>query len=111
MEDYGIKVAKDNESALTKDRKNMHYTSGAATYLRVKKITVSKNANPYVVIHNLGYIPKVIVNHVLSDHNRRLPYKDTDVTALDFSITKNEVKLRGSTNGTFVIHIFAQPIL
>lgn len=111
QEDYGIKIAGRNKSARSKDRKDLNFTSATATYLVAQRIVAVKNANPYVVIHNLGYVPKVFVFHILSDHNRRLPYGDSDITALDFSLTKNEVKLRGSTNGTFVIYIFAQPVL
>lgn len=111
QEDFGIKIARKNKSARSKDRKDFNFTSATATYMVAKKITAVKNANPYVVIHNLGYVPKALVFHVLSDHNRRLPYGDSDITSLDFSLTKNEIKLRGTTNGTFVIYIFAQPVL
>ena len=108
MEDYGIKVSKVNKSALSKNRRDFGFTSSAATYMVVKVITAVVNANPYVIIHNLGYIPKVIIYHVLSDHNRKLPYNDDTLTDWDFSITKNEVKIRGVTSGTFRIYIFAQ---
>lgn len=110
MDDYGIKIAGIGKEATSKNRKDLHFTSATATYMVAKKITVTVNSDPYVVIHNLGYIPKVFVFQVLSDHNRRLPYKPAFLTDYDFSITKNEVKIRGTTSGTFVIYVFTQPI-
>lgn len=110
MEIYGIKVAKDGKSATSGDIRDLNFTSGNATYLVARKLIVTINADPYVIIHGLGYFPKVIVYQILSDHNRKLPYDDGS-GAVGFSITKNEVKILGKTSGTFCIYIFAQPIL
>jgi hypothetical protein len=110
-EDYGIKIAKKNKSARSKDRLDHAFNSALATYMVVRKIPVTVNADPYVVIHNLGYVPKAFVYQVLSDHNRKLPYNDDSLNSYDFSITKNEIKIRGISSGSFVIYIFAQPVL
>lgn len=110
-DDYGVKIARKNKSARSKDRLDHAFNSALATYMVAQKKIVSINANPYVVIHNLSYVPKVLVYQVLSDHNRKLPYNDDLLNWYDFSITKNEIKIRGVTSGTFVIYIFAQPIL
>lgn len=107
VEDYGIKVSKVNKSATSKDLKDLGFSSGEATYMVAQVKTVTINANPYVVIHNIGYVPKVFVFHILSDHNRKLPYDD-GTNKRDFSVTSDEVKIRGVTSGTFKIYIFAQ---
>lgn len=111
MEDYGVKVSKSGKSATSKDRSDFNFTSATQTYLVARKITVTVNSDPYVIIHNLGYIPKVLVFKVLSDHSRRLPFMPSDLTINDFSVTKNEVKIRGTSSGTFVVYIFAQKII
>lgn len=110
QEDFGVKISKVNKSALSKDRKDLAFTSATATYMIAQTITAVVNADPYVIIHNLGYIPKVFVFEILSDHNRKLPYDD-GTNSRDFSLTKNEIKIRGVTSGTFKIFIFGQTIL
>jgi hypothetical protein len=110
QEDYGIKVLKDEVFGESKDRNDFNFTSGAATYLIAKTVTVNVTSNPHVIIHGMNYIPKVLVFEILSDHNRKLPY-DTGTGMRDFSITSNEVKIRGVTSGTFKVFIFAQSIL
>jgi hypothetical protein len=109
-EDYGIKVAKFSRSALSKERIDLGFSSAVATYMLARIITAKVNSNPYVIIHNLGYIPKVIIFEILSDHNRKLPYYD-GIKSRDFSITSTEIKIRGVTTGTFKIFIFGQSVL
>lgn len=110
-EDYGIKVSKKGKSATSKDRKDHYFNSAAATYMVARKIPITINSNPYVVVHGLGYIPKALVFQVNSDHNRKLPYSDASLNSYDFSVTNNEIKIRGVSGGSFVIYVFAQPIL
>lgn len=109
MEDFGLKISKKGKDASGKNLQNLDFNSENSTYAIAKKITVTVNSNPYVVVHGLGYIPKVFVYNVLSDHNRKL-YYDNGTTKFDFSVTPNEIKIRGTTSGTFVIYIFAQNI-
>lgn len=109
---YGIQIAKKFKRADSPDPKNFQFISDLATYMVAKTFTVVVNANPYVVIHNLNYVPKVLVFEILSDHSRKLPYDDGTANGIrDFSVTKNEIKIRGRTSGTFKIYVFAQGIL
>jgi hypothetical protein len=110
VEDYGLKTAKSSRQADSKDRNDHSFNSSTASYIHAREKTVVVNTNPYVYIHNLGYVPKVEVWEILSDHNRKLPYDDGSNTK-DFSITPNEVKIRGVTSGTFEITLFGQAIL
>lgn len=110
QEDYGIKVARLGKEATSKDRRDLGFTSAVSTYMEARVITAKVNSNPYVVIHNFGYIPKAIVFQILSDHNRKLPYDDGS-GEITFSLTTTEIKIRGTTSGTFKIFLFAQPVI
>lgn len=109
-QDYGLKTAKPGKTADSKNRKDLGFDSAVATYLAYKEITLVVNSNPEIYVHGLNYVPKVIVWEILSDHNRKLPYDDGSNTR-DFSVTKDFIKIRGVTNGTFKIQIFNQNIL
>jgi hypothetical protein len=110
MEDYGLKVFKPNQDPLTRDRKNFRFTSGSATHLIAREITFLVNSNPEVIPHGLGYIPKVFVYEILPTYNRKLPYDDGSGMK-DFSVTKDDIKIRGTTSGTYKIFIFGQNII
>lgn len=110
QEDFGIKVARLNKEATSKDRRDLGFSSAVSTYMEARVITAVVNSNPYVIIHKLGYIPKALVFEILSDHNRKLPYDD-GAGEKTFSLTENEIKIRGTTSGTFKIIIFAQSLL
>lgn len=110
LKDYGLKVFKAGQQENTNDRKNLQFTSTTSTYILARARTVKVNSNPYVVVHGLGYVPKAFVFEILSDHNRKLPYDD-GTGMRDFSLTKNEIKIKGVTSGTFKILLFGQNIL
>lgn len=111
QEDYGLKVFTGSKGKNnSKDRRDMAYTSATPNYSEYKSIIVTVNANPYTYKHGLGYIPKIIVNEILSDHNRKLPYDD-GTNERDFSYNAEYIKIRGVTSGTFEIIIYGQGIL
>lgn len=110
QEDYGIKIAKTNKDASSKDRKDLYFSSATATYFSVRVLTINVFYNPHVIYHGLNYVPKVIIKEILSDHDRKLPYDDGTDTK-DFSVTDQFIKIRGVTSGTFKIYIFGQSVL
>jgi hypothetical protein len=110
-EDFGLKTAKSTKDARSKNRLDLGFDSAVATYMaaRVKVVRVGSNFFSYP--HGLGYIPKVLVFHILSTYSRKLPYDDGGGVR-DFSITASAVNIRGGTSGdVYKIYVFAQPIL
>lgn len=109
-EQYGLKTVKIGRDSNSSDRRDSGFNSATATYMLVKSMTVVATGSPHIATHGMGYVPRILVFEILSDHNRKLPYFDESVSR-DFSVTKDDIKIRGATSGTFKVFIFAQGIL
>lgn len=106
---YGVKVSNLGFPLSVTDPRDLSFSSTRTTYMLAKTFTVVVSTDPQIIVHGLGYVPKVFVYHILSSYNRKLPYDDG--TKRDFSVTKDVIKIRGVTSGTFKVFVFSQEIL
>jgi hypothetical protein len=113
MTDFGLKVSKPGQNVLTAGDDKLIFSSKLSEHPVYLNFAVTFSGTSYTYTHNLGYYPKVWVNHVNAVGgvaDRRLPYTDTSMSNYDYYITPTTVVITkdNAASQTFRIIIFAK---